>query len=85
MVGTVSILCDSVDLRLSHDRGFGRQMIGTHMVIIWDNNGGTTLSQRYAKGYSEPEPVDSPPWVATVVQPTEIPVRRSSCSMFANP
>lgn len=77
----------SVDLALSHDRGFGRQMIGTHMVIMWENDNGTTLSQRYAKGYSEPEPVDSPPWVATIIQPTQMTVCRSTLAsvMITNP
>jgi len=74
-------------LTLSRGRGFGRQMIGTHMVIMWENGHGTTLSQRYAKGYREPEPVDVPPWVSAVVQPTQMTVRRStsvSCSMIVS-
>ena len=63
-------------------------MIGSHMVIMWENdNGSTTLSQRYAKAYLEPEPVDSPPWVATIVRPTEMTVRSTSVifSMITNP
>jgi hypothetical protein len=45
-------------------------MIHTHSVIMWNNeDGSTTLSQRYASRYAEPRPVSDPPRVATVVEP----------------
>jgi len=45
-------------------------MINTHSVIMWNNeDGSTTLSQRYASHYSEPRPVSDPPRVAKVVEP----------------
>ena len=46
-------------------------MAHTHSVIMWRNQDGTTtLSQRYASGYHEPKPVDEPPRVATIVEPS---------------
>ena len=57
-------------------RGFGAQMINTHSVILWRNNDGTTtLSQRYATGYREPRPVDNPPRIATLIEPKTSVVR----------
>ena len=45
-------------------------MINTHSVIMWNNeDGSTTLSQRYASRYAEPRPVSDPPRVATVAEP----------------
>ena len=47
-------------------------MINTHSVIMWKNeDGSTTLSQRYASGYFEPHPVSDPPRVATVIEPKQ--------------
>lgn len=40
---------------------------------MWKNDdGSTTMSQRYASGYSQPQPTDAPPRVATMVQPKEL-------------
>ncbi|GJJ11392.1 hypothetical protein Clacol_005625 [Clathrus columnatus] len=48
--------------------GFGTQMHGPPMVIMWGNSDGTiTLSQRQAPPGSAPIPVASPPKVATAV------------------
>ncbi|KAF8892623.1 hypothetical protein BD779DRAFT_1610165 [Infundibulicybe gibba] len=50
--------------------GFGRKMKGTHMVIMWPNEDGTTtLSQRLGTGHVEPEPIEDPPRVASIVNP----------------
>ncbi|TFK42919.1 hypothetical protein BDQ12DRAFT_564185, partial [Crucibulum laeve] len=50
--------------------GFGRRMKGTHMVIMWPNeDGSTTISQRYGHGHIEPQPVTNPPRIATVNDP----------------
>ncbi|KAI0336288.1 hypothetical protein GY45DRAFT_1238361, partial [Cubamyces sp. BRFM 1775] len=47
--------------------GFGSQMAGTPMVIMWRNaDGSVSLSQRQATGLVEPVPVTSPPRRATV-------------------
>ncbi|KAH9901153.1 hypothetical protein C8Q73DRAFT_232853 [Cubamyces lactineus] len=47
--------------------GFGSQMAGTPMVIMWRNaDGSVSLSQRQATGLVEPIPVASPPRRATV-------------------
>lgn len=47
-------------------------MSHTHSVIMWRNQDGTTtLSQRYASGYHEPK-VNSPPRVATIVEPSTL-------------
>ncbi|KAF8964026.1 hypothetical protein BDZ97DRAFT_1919264 [Flammula alnicola] len=41
--------------------GFGSKMVNTHMVILWKNDdGSTTLSQRYTSGYREPRPEPNP-------------------------
>jgi len=50
--------------------GFGPHMSHTHSVIMWRNEDGTTtLSQRYASGYHEPKLENAPPRVATIVEP----------------
>ncbi|KIM48873.1 hypothetical protein M413DRAFT_88681 [Hebeloma cylindrosporum] len=50
--------------------GFGKRMINTHSVVMWHNeDGSTTLSQRYASGYFEPRPVRDPPRLAKIVEP----------------
>ena len=47
--------------------GFGASMVGSDMVVMWPNeDGGITLSQRFADSYSEPTIVQSPARVATV-------------------
>ncbi|TEB38159.1 hypothetical protein FA13DRAFT_727346 [Coprinellus micaceus] len=47
--------------------GFGSQMTGTPMVIMWANSDGSiTLSQRQASREVEPSVVSSPPRVATL-------------------
>ncbi|KAF9483777.1 hypothetical protein BDN70DRAFT_928938 [Pholiota conissans] len=52
--------------------GFGQRMINTHMVILWKNaDGTTTLSQRYADGYSMPQPELHPPRIASIVEPNK--------------
>ncbi|KAF8201478.1 hypothetical protein BJ912DRAFT_945478 [Pholiota molesta] len=52
--------------------GFGPRMINTHMVILWKNDDGTTtLSQRYTTGYREPQPESHPPRIATSVAPNK--------------
>ena len=46
-------------------------MSHTHSVIMWRNQDGTTtLSQRYASGYHEPKLENAPPRVATIVEPS---------------
>jgi len=48
-------------------------MTHTHSVIMWHNQDGTTtLSQRYASGYIEPKPENAPPRVATIVKPSTL-------------
>jgi hypothetical protein len=48
--------------------GFGTQMPGTPMVIMWPNTDGSiTLSQRQASGHVQPTVVTSPPRVASKV------------------
>ena len=50
------------------DSGFGAHMTNTPMVVMWKNDDGTTtLSQRYTTGYNEPQVVSDPPRIATVV------------------
>ncbi len=45
-------------------------MAGTHMVLVWPNDDGTvTLSQRYGRGHYEPQVVDNPPRVASIIEP----------------
>lgn len=57
-------------------RGFGAHMPNTHSVIMWHNQDGTTtLSQRYATGYTEPKPEDAPLRLATIAQPSALVVR----------
>ncbi|PPQ64690.1 hypothetical protein CVT26_002780 [Gymnopilus dilepis] len=64
--------------------GFGAQMINTHSVILWRNNDGTTtLSQRYATGYREPRPVDNPPRIATLIEPKTSVARPAESTTFA--
>ncbi|KAK0462503.1 uncharacterized protein EV420DRAFT_1192002 [Desarmillaria tabescens] len=49
--------------------GFGTQMSGSPMVIMWSNSDGTiTVSQRQASGHSEPQVVSNPPRVATLAE-----------------
>ncbi|KAK7015034.1 cytochrome b561 domain-containing protein [Favolaschia claudopus] len=51
--------------------GFGRQMKGTHMVVLWENEDSSKiLSQRYGVGHVEPVLEPSPPRIATMVSPT---------------
>jgi hypothetical protein len=48
-------------------------MSHTHSVIMWRNQDGTTtLSQRYASGYHEPKLENAPPRVATIVEPSTL-------------
>lgn len=48
-------------------------MSHTHSVIMWRNQDGTTtLSQRYASGYYEPKLENAPPRVASIVEPTTL-------------
>ncbi|KAF9533399.1 hypothetical protein CPB83DRAFT_845199 [Crepidotus variabilis] len=64
--------------------GFGEHMAGTHSVILWKNaDGTTTLSQRYADGYSEPKLVDSPPRLAKLVEPKHLLPTSASSTTFA--
>jgi hypothetical protein len=59
-------------------------MINTHSVIMWQNEDGTTtLSQRYTSGYREPHPVANPPRVATLVEPKKNVVRPAQSTTFA--
>jgi len=52
--------------------GFGPHMSHTHSVIMWHNQDGTTtLSQRYASGYHEPKE-NTPPRVAIIVEPSTL-------------
>lgn len=47
--------------------GFGSQMSGSPMVILWSNSDGTiTLSQRQASGHNMPTVVSNPARVATL-------------------
>jgi len=47
--------------------GFGTQMVGAHMVVMWPNpDGKITLSQRSASGHFMPAVDPSPPSVATL-------------------
>lgn len=51
--------------------GFGRQMQGTHMIVLWNRKDGTpVLSQRYGVGHVEPVLESHPPRIATMVAPT---------------
>ncbi|KAF8911940.1 hypothetical protein CPB84DRAFT_1760813 [Gymnopilus junonius] len=64
--------------------GFGAQMIHTHSIVLWRNSDGTTtLSQRYATGYREPRPEDSPSRVATLIEPKTSVVRPAESTTFA--
>ena len=61
-------------------RGFGPHMSHTHSVIMWRNQDGTTtLSQRYASGYHEPKLENAPPRVATIVEPSALVVSSTVC------
>ncbi|KDR73470.1 hypothetical protein GALMADRAFT_251147 [Galerina marginata CBS 339.88] len=63
--------------------GFGKQMINTHSVIMWMNDDGTTtLSQRYTTGFREPRPVSDPPRVASLVEPKSM-TRPAQSTTFA--
>ncbi|EEB92509.1 hypothetical protein MPER_08968, partial [Moniliophthora perniciosa FA553] len=45
--------------------GFGRKMEDSHMVVLWENDdGSTTISQRFATGHTMPERVEKPPRIA---------------------
>ncbi|KAF5355054.1 hypothetical protein D9756_005247 [Leucocoprinus leucothites] len=49
--------------------GFGQQMVGTPMVIMWANGDGSiTLSQRSASGYVMPTVDSNPPRLAALQQ-----------------
>ncbi|KAF8162972.1 hypothetical protein B0H34DRAFT_693600 [Crassisporium funariophilum] len=64
--------------------GFGSRMVNTHSVIIWQNeDGSTTLSQRFASGYREPEPVNKPPRLATLSEPQESITRPPHSTTFS--
>ena len=55
-------------------------MSHTHSVIMWRNQDGTTtLSQRYASGYHEPKLENAPPRVATIVEPSALVVSSTVC------
>ncbi|KAK7043683.1 hypothetical protein VNI00_008294 [Paramarasmius palmivorus] len=46
-------------------RGFGRKMKDSHMVVLWENDdGSTTISQRFATGHKMPKMVERPPRIA---------------------
>jgi len=64
--------------------GFGPHMSHTHSVIMWHNQDGTTtLSHRYASGYTEPKLEDAPPRVATIVQPSTLVNRPADSATYA--
>ncbi|ESK85904.1 hypothetical protein Moror_2327 [Moniliophthora roreri MCA 2997] len=45
--------------------GFGRKMKNSHMIVLWENDdGSTTISQRFATGHTMPEIVQRPPRIA---------------------
>ena len=47
---------------------------------MWRNQDGTTtLSQRYASGYHEPKLENAPPRVATIVEPSTLVVSSTEC------
>lgn len=47
---------------------------------MWRNQDGTTtLSQRYASGYHEPKLENAPPRVATIVEPSALVVSSTVC------
>ncbi|KAG7439470.1 CBD9-like protein [Guyanagaster necrorhizus] len=49
--------------------GFGTQMSGSPMVIMWSNTDGTiTVSQREASGHTMPQVVSNPAQVATLAE-----------------
>ncbi|KAL4251680.1 hypothetical protein ABKN59_003764 [Abortiporus biennis] len=53
--------------------GFGAQMAGSPMVILWPNpDGNTTVSQRHADGHVQPTLDPSPPRQATISQKTDL-------------
>lgn len=59
-------------------------MASTHSVIMWRNQDGTTtLSQRYASGYRQPRLEISPPRVATIVEPSNLVNRPANSTTFA--
>ncbi|KAF8803534.1 hypothetical protein BYT27DRAFT_7195372 [Phlegmacium glaucopus] len=63
--------------------GFGRHMIHTHSVIMWHNQDGTTtLSQRYASGYFEPNLDDAPPRLATIAKPNNLIKRPANSTTY---
>ncbi|KAJ7063110.1 hypothetical protein C8F01DRAFT_1131558 [Mycena amicta] len=64
--------------------GWGRQMKGTHMVILWDDaDGSRILSQRYGVGHVEPVLEPHPPRVATVIEPIETTWKTKSESNYS--
>jgi len=64
--------------------GFGPHMTHTHSVIMWRNQDGTTtLSQRYTQGYFEPKLENSPPRVATAVEPSTLVKRPANSTTYA--
>lgn len=64
-------------------RGFGRQMTGTPMVIMWINQDGhITLSQRSASDYIMPTVDSNPPRVAQTSLPLSVvSARRTGLSL----
>ncbi|KAH9483737.1 Cytochrome b561 and DOMON domain-containing protein [Psilocybe cubensis] len=63
--------------------GFGTRMPNTHSVIMWKNDdGSTTLSQRYTSGYTMPHPESNPPRIATLVEPKAL-TRPAHSTTFA--
>ena len=68
MAGDVSgIMISELGLNRSVSSGFGKQMAGTPMVIMWPNSDGTvTLSQRKAPYETQPTLDSNPPRVATL-------------------
>ncbi|PPR08032.1 hypothetical protein CVT24_010873 [Panaeolus cyanescens] len=64
--------------------GWGEQMINTHSVIMWKNTDGSiSLSQRYARGYRQPEVVADPPRIAKLVEPRKSVTRPPNSLTFA--
>jgi uncharacterized membrane protein YozB (DUF420 family) len=64
--------------------GFGAHMTRTHSVIMWHNQDGTTtLSQRYTRGYFEPKLEVAPPRVATIVEPSTTVSRPPNSTTYA--
>nr|GAT61218.1 predicted protein [Mycena chlorophos] len=65
--------------------GWGRQMKGTPMVVIWDDTDGSRiLSQRFGVGHVEPIVDHKPPRVATLVEPSPNTVWETKSSDTSN-